>query len=262
MKIGTKSGNFGSINFLNRFCSLSKFLIQGRVYQTMKDTENYLLSMLGKDCQTSDLRKQHKIFYALKGIGNLGRPSAALPLIMDCVMNAKHANISTAAIQSIRKMALSPDDRYSLLEILSDQDNELEKRIEVFRLLMQNPTKEEIIFATDVANDKQDVTQLRSFVNSYLKSAMKNKAPESIGFVFPNLIYVIVQNFFYCFSPTELLIFLNQFSRNTLNLVVSVVFKSSTLKRHLLHTGILILLIETASLMSIKSSLQATKIDG
>lgn len=153
----------------------------GRVYQTMKDTENYLLSMLGKDCQTSDAQKQHKIFYALKGIGNLGRPTTALPLIMDCVMNAKHANMSTAALKSIRKMNLSAKTRYTLLEILADQNNELEKRVEVFTLLMQNPTREEIIFARDVANDPQDVTQLRSFVNSYLRSAMKNKAPASIG---------------------------------------------------------------------------------
>jgi len=137
--------------------------------------------MLGNDCQTSNSKKQHKIMFALKGIGNLGRPKSALPLIMDCVKNAKHVNTSAAAIQAMRKMELSKDDRYALLEILADTNSDLEKRVEVFILLMLSPSKEDIIFARDVANDADDVTQLRSFINSYLRSATKNKAPASRG---------------------------------------------------------------------------------
>ena len=147
----------------------------------MKDTENSLLSMLGNDCQTSSPRDQHKILYALKGIGNLGQPTKAIPLIMDCVQNAKHVNMSIAAIQAMRKMSLLTDVQYELMEILADQNSDLEKRLQVFLLLMSKPTKEHVILARDVANDEKDSTQLRSFINSYLKSAVGNKAPAHKG---------------------------------------------------------------------------------
>ncbi|XP_066921867.1 uncharacterized protein [Clytia hemisphaerica] len=152
----------------------------GRIGQTMKDTENSLLSMLGNDCQTSNPMDQHKILYALKGIGNLGQPAKAIPLIMDCVQNAKHVNMSIAAIQAMRKMSLSTDVQYELMEMLADQNSDLEKRLQVFLLLMSRPSKEHVILARDIANDEKDSTQLRSFMNSYLRSVVGNKAPAHI----------------------------------------------------------------------------------
>ena len=137
--------------------------------------------MLGNNCQTTSPEEQRKILFALKGIGNLGRPLAAVPLIMDCVLNAKHVNVSVAGAQAMRRMTLSKDTRYDLMEIVADQNADLEKRVEVFTLLMSNPSKEDVIFARDVANDEQEMTQLRSFINSFLRSAMQNKSPSHKG---------------------------------------------------------------------------------
>ena len=133
--------------------------------------------MLGNDCQTTNPTEQHKILFALKGFGNLGRPLDVIPLIMDCVTNGKHINISIAAIKSMRKMSLSEDTRHELAEIMGDQNADLEKRVEVFNLLMQDPSEQDIIFAIDIAHDLEDMTQLRSYISTYLKSAMQNKLP-------------------------------------------------------------------------------------
>ena len=133
--------------------------------------------MLGNDCQTTDPTEQHKILFALKGIGNLGRPLNAISLIMDCVKNGKHINISIAAIKAMRKMSLSKDTRLELTEMMGDNNADLEKRVEVFNLLMKDPSESEIIIATDIASDLEDMTQLRSYINTYLKSAMENKLP-------------------------------------------------------------------------------------
>ena len=147
--------------------------------QVVKDTENYLLGMLGNDCQTTDPTKQFKIFYALKGIGNLGRPASAMPLIVDCIQNARHSNTSTAAVDATRKMKLTSSAKETLHLILIEKNNDLEKRVEVFMRLMQAPTKSDISLAVDVANDEEEVGQLRSFINSYLRSVIKSKAPSA-----------------------------------------------------------------------------------
>lgn len=147
--------------------------------QVVKDTENYLLGMLGNDCQTTNPAKQLKILYALKGIGNLGRPASAMPLIVDCIQNAQHVNTSTAAVEATRKMTLTPSAKDAMHVILIEKNNDLEKRVEVFLRLMQAPTKDEISLAVDVANDVEEVGQFRSFINSYLRSAVKSKAPSA-----------------------------------------------------------------------------------
>lgn len=147
--------------------------------QVVKDMENYLLGMLGNDCQTTNPLKQFKIFYALKGIGNLGRPANAMPLILDCIQNARYMNTTTAAVDATRKMKLTATAKEMLHLILIEKNNDLEKRVEVFLRLMQAPTKEDISLAVDVANDQGEVGQLRSFINSYLRSAIKNKAPSA-----------------------------------------------------------------------------------
>ena len=102
---------------------------------------------------------------------------------MDCVRNAKHVNVSVAGTHAMRRMDLPRKTRHELLEIVADQNSDLEKRVEVFQLLMLNPSKEDVIFARDVANDDAEMTQFRSFVNSLLKSAAENKAPSHKGLV-------------------------------------------------------------------------------
>ena len=136
-----------------------------------------ILRLLGSDCQTSDINRQQDIFYALKGIGNMGRPSKAVPIILNCIRNSKHTNMSVAAIQSLRRMTISEEVREVLLEILTDKNEELEKRIEIFLILMQAPTEDEIILARDIVNDEKDSGQMRSFVSSYLIDAANSKDP-------------------------------------------------------------------------------------
>lgn len=147
------------------------------VAQVVKDMENYLLGLLGNNCQTTDPSKQQQIFYALKGIGNFGRPVKAIPLVMDCVQRAKHTHTSSAAVHALRKMSIPEETKETLLGILTDKNNDLETRVEVFLALMVAPTKSDIELSVDLANHPEEVNQFRSFINSYLRSAVNNKSP-------------------------------------------------------------------------------------
>lgn len=149
----------------------------GMIGKVVEDSEYYILRLLGNDCQTHDFEKQQNIFYSLRSIGNMGRPTKAIALIMDCVKNAQHTNISVAAIQALRRMKITSDVKGTFYEILTDKSEELEKRIEIFLMLMKSPTRTDVILARDLANDEQESSQMRSLINSYLRSATKNKDP-------------------------------------------------------------------------------------
>ncbi|XP_065667671.1 uncharacterized protein LOC101240168 isoform X3 [Hydra vulgaris] len=153
-------------------CSMS-----GDIGKVVEDVEYYLLRLLGNNCQVTNSAVLSDIYFALKGIGNIGRSVKALPLIMDCIRNAKHSNVSVAAIQSMRKMKIPDAVIENLREILADKNEDFEKRAEIFLQLMKNPSHEDIILAIDLANDQEESGQVKSFITSFLKGAASNEDP-------------------------------------------------------------------------------------
>lgn len=155
----------------------------------VQDVGHYLLRLLGSDCQTKDVQKQYDIFYALKAIGNIGKPVEAVPLIIDCIKNAEHVNISVAAVQALRRMKLSESTIETFQEIFTDKNDDLEKRVAIFLELMKSPTEENVILARDLVNDERESTQLRSFIYSYLEKAGKYNNPTRPRLLFQFISY-------------------------------------------------------------------------
>ena len=135
------------------------------------------MRLLGTNCISADSNNANEIIFVLKAIGNMGKQKA-IPLIMDCVRQAPHVNISVAAIQALRRMTLDGTIKNTLLEVFTERNHDLEKRMEAFLMLMKNPTENDIILARDVANDIEESVQLRSFLVSYLESAGRNRNPQ------------------------------------------------------------------------------------
>ena len=96
---------------------------------------------------------------------------------MDCIRNAKHSNVSVAAIQSLRKMKVPNSVTESLREIFADKNEDFEKRAEILLQLMKNPIAGDIILARDLANDQEESGQMKSLIVSLLKSSASSQDP-------------------------------------------------------------------------------------
>ena len=164
---------------IKRF-SFSIFLLtfQGPIASVVRNAEFYLMRLLGNDCSTTDPMKTQQMYYALKAIGNAGRPIRMQDIIKDCVRNAAHLNTSIAAIHALKRMPRSAGIPGFLLEILSDKNIDAEKRMESFLILMERPSQQEILLAVDMVNDPEEARQLRSFIASYLSSMAKHRGPD------------------------------------------------------------------------------------
>ncbi len=118
------------------------------------------------------------MYYALKAIGNAGRPIRIKNIILDCVQHAAHANTSIAALHALKRMPLGSKVQDLLRVMLTDRNVDIEKRMESFLVLMARPSQVDILLAIDMVNDLEEARQLRSFIASFLKSVVTNKAPE------------------------------------------------------------------------------------
>ena len=144
------------------------------------------MRLLGNDCRSKEKDRIEVIYYTLKAIGNAGRPVQMKTIITDCLWYAADTKISIAALGALRRMDLDPGLTYSLRATLIDRNVDPEKRMESFLLLMKNPTESEIILSKDMANDESEAHQIRSFIQSFLLAASKNKDPSKkrfFGFV-------------------------------------------------------------------------------
>ena len=132
------------------------------------------------------------MYHALRAIGNAGRPRNVRDLIVDCIKNAAHVNVSVAAVHALRRMPKDDHVKEVLREIVSDKNVDTERRMEAFLMLMEDPIDEEIILAVDMVHDEQEAGQLRSFFHSFLTNAVKNKNPMRKRYYFTHFIVVLI----------------------------------------------------------------------
>ena len=135
------------------------------------------MRLLGNDCRNQQKDRNEIIYYALKAIGNAGRPVQMTNVIIDCLRYAVDTKISIAALNALRRMPLNNDITDTLRITLIDRNIDPEKRMESFLLLMKNPTEADIILSIDMVNDEKEAHQMRSFVHSFLSASIKNKDP-------------------------------------------------------------------------------------
>ena len=137
------------------------------------------MHLLGNDCRNTEKDRNEVIYHTLKAIGNAGRPVQMKSVIIDCLKYASDSKISIAAVHALRRMHLGNDVTSALRTTLIDRNMDPEKRMESFLLLMKNPSEADIILSNDMVNDRDEAHQIRSFINSFLSAAVKNKDPSN-----------------------------------------------------------------------------------
>eukprot|EP00794_Sanderia_malayensis_P009953 gene9953-10973_t len=150
----------------------------GPIASVVRNAEFYLMRLLGNECNTKDADKTNQMYYALKAIGNAGRPSRIKNIIMDCVRHAAHVNTSIAALHALNRMPVDGNIEGFFRELFSDKSIDMEKRIEAFLMLMRAPSDSDILLAVDMVNDVQEAKQLRSFISSFLQAVVSNQSPQ------------------------------------------------------------------------------------
>ena len=164
------------------------FLLQGLIGSVIQEAEYFLIRLLGNDCRKKDEQRNEIIYYSLKAIGNAGRPLQMKDVIIDCIRHSTEPRISIAALHALRRMPLGGKVTDQLRMLLIDRNVDLEKRIESFLLLLEEPSEDDILLSIDMVNDEREAHQIRSFISSYLKSLEKNSNPlksRYIPFCFP-----------------------------------------------------------------------------
>lgn len=133
------------------------------------------MRLLGNDCRNGQKDRNKVIYYALKAIGNAGRPVKMTDVIIDCLKHAIDTKISVAAVQALRKMPLSDRITNVLRTIVIDRNVDTERRIESFLMLMRDPKEADISLSVDMVNDEREAQQIRSFIHSFLSTSSRTK---------------------------------------------------------------------------------------
>eukprot|EP00795_Rhopilema_esculentum_P006498 gene6498-11955_t len=164
---------------MHKMCSHRPSECQGKglIGGVIQEAEYFLIRLLGNDCRKKDEQRNEIIYYSLKAIGNAGRPLQMKDVIIDCVRHSTEPRISVAALHALRKMPLGGKIADQLRMLLIDRNVDLEKRIESFLLLLEEPSEDDILLSIDMVNDEREAHQIRSFISSYLKSLQKNSNP-------------------------------------------------------------------------------------
>jgi len=140
--------------------------------------ENFLERKLGENCkeQTNHTRAE-EILMALKAIGNARQPSRVQDVLLGCVTESRHMNITTAALDALKRLPCDESIQTYLHRILEDLDVDVEKRIQTYITLMncpQEPTIKKVV--KHLENEKS--SQVGSFILSHLRNIIESSDPK------------------------------------------------------------------------------------
>ena len=145
--------------------------------------ENFLERKLGENCkeQTNHTRAE-EILMALKAIGNARQPSRVQDVLLGCVTESRHMNITTAALDALKRLPCDESIQTYLHRILEDLDVDVEKRIQTYITLMncpQEPTIKKVV--KHLENEKS--SQVGSFILSHLRNIIESSDPKHNEYV-------------------------------------------------------------------------------
>ncbi|XP_035698244.1 apolipoprotein B-100-like [Branchiostoma floridae] len=170
--------------------------------QPVVEAIEYLRSMIGFDCTpltnkafnpVVSAEEQEQILLALKAVGNMGQAVQVLdkterrqrlrlvPTLERCIKNQQvPRNITLAAIQAFRRMEINDEIRSLMLDIVraknNDRQEDSEKRIAAYLVLMKNATQREIRKVVKMVAT-EPIKQVRSFIASHLRNVRSTEEP-------------------------------------------------------------------------------------
>ncbi|KAM3931862.1 apolipoprotein B-100 [Leptodactylus fuscus] len=145
----------------------------------LRDVADFMSSLIDNEC-TGD---QDKTFQTLKAIGIMGNVlEEANPEIKSSVLRcvrsqAPSSDVQKAAIQALRKMAITDDTRNALVQVFQDGSSPVQKRLAAYLILMKNPSLSDLRKVLRTLH-KDDNEQVKNFVASHIVNIRNSQAPE------------------------------------------------------------------------------------
>uniref|UniRef100_UPI00398E5416 apolipoprotein B-100 n=1 Tax=Pristiophorus japonicus TaxID=55135 RepID=UPI00398E5416 len=144
----------------------------------LKAVVDYLMSIIGSDCSGDE----DKIYLTLKALGNMGQamenanPEIKTTLVK-CIKNLKaSSSVQQAAIQAFRQMTLTDQVRSMLLEVYTDQQSPVLRRLGAYLIVMKNPASSNL--RRIMRNlPRTENEQVKSFVSTHIGNILKSKDP-------------------------------------------------------------------------------------
>ncbi|KYO48892.1 apolipoprotein B-100 [Alligator mississippiensis] len=152
------------------------------ITEEVKDVAKFMESLLGNECSGDN----ELAYLTLRAIGNMGsvleeaHPSLK-SAVRTCIRSeAATLSVQKSAIQALRKMTLTEEDRAVLLTIFQEADAPVEKRLAAYLMIMKNPSQSDLVkIVKTVSKDKNE--QVKSFISSHITNILDS---EEIGIEF------------------------------------------------------------------------------
>ncbi|XP_037668799.1 apolipoprotein B-100 [Choloepus didactylus] len=147
-----------------------------QVTQDLLDIADYLLAQIHSDCAGD---KEHT-YLVLRVIGNMGKTLEQVnprlkSSVLKCVKSTEPALlIQKAAIQALRKMALTEEVRGVLLQAFLSGASPADKRLAAYLMLMRDPSQSDINrIARLLLREQND--QVKNFVASHIANILNSE---------------------------------------------------------------------------------------
>uniref|UniRef100_A0A8C8RUL8 Apolipoprotein B n=1 Tax=Pelusios castaneus TaxID=367368 RepID=A0A8C8RUL8_9SAUR len=146
------------------------------VTQEIMDVANFMESMIGNECSGND----ELTYLTLRAVGNMGKAmEAANPnlksALKTCIKSeATSPSVQKAAIQALRKMTITDEDRAVLLKVFQNADAPADKRLAAYLLLMKGPSPSDLNkIIRALLKDKNE--EVKSFVASHIANVLDSE---------------------------------------------------------------------------------------
>ncbi|CAM4646048.1 unnamed protein product [Lepidochelys kempii] len=161
------------------------------VTQEITDVANFMESMIGNECSGND----ELTYLTLRAIGNMGKAMEVanpnLKSALKTCIKSEVASLSVqkAAIQALRRMTITDEDRAVLLKAFQNADAPVDKRLAAYLMLMKGPSASDLNkIIRALLRDKSE--QVKSFVATHIANILdseevgiddlKNKVQEAL----------------------------------------------------------------------------------
>ena len=162
---------------MHRFCRDNAEQCAYSKINPVTQVEFLLESKLGNGCNgKEDSEHVEELLMTLKAIGNAGRPFRAWTSLLTCAKVATHQNITTSALEALRRMPCSSEVQERLFEMLENMNLGPEKRIQVYIAIMRCPSEDSIRRVVRHL-EAEGSKQVGSFIWSHLKNINESSDP-------------------------------------------------------------------------------------
>ena len=163
---------------IQRYCKIDAANCAYARNNPVTKAEIFLETKLGRNCdEQGNHDRAEEILMALKGIANARQPSRVKDILLGCVSESKHMNITTAALDAIKRLPCDEHIQSYLHKILEDANVDVEKRIQTYVTLMNCPKVATLRRVVEHLENEQS-KQVGSFMLSHLKNIIESSDPK------------------------------------------------------------------------------------